>query len=83
MNLLSIWVAIFLALLASRFIVIIVASALGIKPVLHSPIKIPFITIGDSLNDTILLLATILLYYPYHAKLSGLRKLKEVGSSSD
>ena len=77
MNLLSIWVAIFLALLVSRFTVIIAASALGIKPLLHSPLKIPFITIDDSLNDTLLLLAVILLYYPFHAKYSGLQKLKE------
>jgi len=78
MNLLSIWAAIFLALLASRFAVIITASILGIKPLLHSPINIPFITINGSLNDTLLLLAVILIYYPFHTKYSGLQKLKEI-----
>jgi len=77
LNLISMWTAIFVALIASRFVLLITASFLRLEPYIASPIDIPLISVEGYLNDTFLLLALILAYYPLHTKWSGLYKLRE------
>ena len=76
LSLLSLWIAILVAILISRLCIYALFKYLGIAPFIYSPISIPFISFDHRLNDAILILAVIIAYYPFHLKYSGLYKLR-------
>jgi len=79
MNLLLLWLGIIISLIIARSTVIVVATLLGIQPLIPSPLDLPYISESGYLSDLVLFLVCFLAYIPWHNRITGLKVIQGEG----
>ncbi len=77
-NLFIMWTSIFVAITASNLALVTISNSYGVTITFRSPVKLPFLVLGDEqLNIFLVILAVILAYQPLHNRLSTMERVYE------